>query len=29
VSFYVALLNGADPSPNRSIDFLKDRLAKP
>ena len=28
VSFYVALLNGADPSPNRSIDFLKDRLAK-
>ena len=28
VSFYVALLNGADPSPNLSIDFLKDRLAK-
>jgi glucose/mannose-6-phosphate isomerase len=28
VSYYVALLNGADPSPNRSIDFLKDRLAK-
>jgi hypothetical protein len=28
VSFYVALLNGADPSPNTSIDFLKDRLAK-
>jgi glucose/mannose-6-phosphate isomerase len=28
VSFYVALLNGADPSPNKSIDFLKDRLAK-
>ncbi len=28
VSFYVALLNGADPSPNRSIDFLKERLAK-
>lgn len=28
VSFYVALLNGADPSPNDSIDFLKDRLAK-
>lgn len=28
VSFYVALLNGADPSPNRSIDFLKDRLAR-
>ena len=28
VSFYVALLNGADPSPVTSIDFLKDRLAK-
>ena len=28
VSFYVALLNGADPSPVASIDFLKDRLAK-
>ncbi len=28
VSFYVALLNGADPSPNLSIDYLKDRLAK-
>lgn len=28
VSFYVALLNGADPSPNRAIDLLKDRLAK-
>ena len=28
ISFYVALLNGADPSPNKSIDFLKDRLAK-
>ena len=28
VSFYVALLNGADPSPNKAIDFLKDRLAK-
>jgi glucose/mannose-6-phosphate isomerase len=28
VSFYVALLNGADPSPNTSIDFLKDRLAQ-
>lgn len=28
VSFYVALLNGADPSPNTSIDYLKDRLAK-
>ncbi len=28
VSFYVALLNGADPSPNTSIDFLKDRLAR-
>src|SRR5439155_941773 len=27
VSFYVALLNGADPSPNTSIDYLKDRLA--
>src|SRR6266851_6459954 len=26
VSFYVALLNGADPSPNTSIDYLKDRL---
>lgn len=28
VSYYMALLNGADPSPNTSIDFLKDRLAK-
>lgn len=28
VSFYLALLNGADPSPNRAIDLLKDRLAK-
>jgi len=28
VSFYVALLNGADPSPVKSIDFLKDRLAR-
>ncbi len=28
VSFYVALLNGADPSPNTSIDYLKERLAK-
>ena len=28
VSFYVALLNGADPTPVRSIDYLKDRLAK-
>ena len=28
VSFYVALLNGADPSPVTSIDYLKDRLAK-
>ena len=28
VSFYVALLNGADPSPVASIDYLKDRLAK-
>ena len=28
VSFYVALLNGADPSPNTAIDHLKDRLAK-
>jgi glucose/mannose-6-phosphate isomerase len=27
VSFYVALLNGADPSPVKSIDYLKDRLA--
>jgi glucose/mannose-6-phosphate isomerase len=28
VSFYVALLNGADPSPVTSIAYLKDRLAK-
>jgi glucose/mannose-6-phosphate isomerase len=28
VSFYVALLNGADPSPVKSIAYLKDRLAK-
>lgn len=28
VSFYVALLNGADPSPVTSIDHLKERLAK-
>ena len=28
VSFYVALLNGADPSPVKSIDYLKERLAK-
>ncbi|TMF79452.1 MAG: bifunctional phosphoglucose/phosphomannose isomerase [Chloroflexi bacterium] len=28
VSFYVALLNGADPSPVKVIDFLKERLAK-
>lgn len=28
VSFYVALLNGADPSPVQSIDYLKERLAK-
>ncbi len=28
VSFYVALLNGADPTPVRSIDYLKDRLAQ-
>src|SRR5437773_3842118 len=28
VSFYVALLNGADPSPNDAIDNLKDRLAR-
>src|SRR5438128_9187074 len=28
VSFYVALLNGADPSPNDAIDYLKDRLAR-
>src|SRR4051812_21937409 len=28
VSFYLALLNGADPSEVRSIDHLKDRLAK-
>ena len=28
VSFYLALLNGADPSPVKSIDYLKDRLSK-
>jgi glucose/mannose-6-phosphate isomerase len=28
VSFYIALLNGADPSPVKSIDYLKDRLSK-
>ncbi len=28
VSFYVALLNGADPSPVESIDYLKSRLAQ-
>ncbi len=28
VSFYLSLLNGADPSEVRSIDYLKDRLAK-
>ncbi len=28
VSFYLALLNGADPSPVKSIDYLKERLAK-
>ncbi|MGH2449800.1 MAG: bifunctional phosphoglucose/phosphomannose isomerase [Candidatus Limnocylindria bacterium] len=28
VTFYLALLQGADPSPNTSIDLLKDRLAK-
>ena len=28
VTFYNALLNGADPSPNDSIDYLKDRLSK-
>jgi len=28
VSFYVALLNGVDPSPVKSIDYLKERLAK-
>ena len=28
VTFYLALLNGADPSEVKSIDFLKDRLAK-
>ena len=28
VSFYVALLNGADPSPVSSIDYLKERLSK-
>ena len=28
VSFYLALLNGVDPSEVRSIDYLKDQLAK-
>ena len=28
VSFYVALLNGVDPSPVKSIDYLTERLAK-
>ena len=28
LSFYVALLNRADPSPHTSIDYLKDRLSK-
>ncbi|MEK7285213.1 MAG: bifunctional phosphoglucose/phosphomannose isomerase [Chloroflexota bacterium] len=28
VSFYVALLNGADPSPNTAIDHLKERLSR-
>jgi glucose/mannose-6-phosphate isomerase len=28
VSFYVALLNEADPTPVKSIDYLKERLAK-
>ncbi|HET8569417.1 MAG TPA: bifunctional phosphoglucose/phosphomannose isomerase [Candidatus Limnocylindria bacterium] len=28
VTFYVAVLNGEDPSPNTSIDLLKERLAK-
>lgn len=28
VTFYLALLNGADPSEVRSIDYLKDRLAQ-
>lgn len=28
VTFYVALLNGADPTPNTAIDYLKERLAK-
>lgn len=28
VSFYLALLSGADPSEVRSIDYLKDRLSK-
>jgi glucose/mannose-6-phosphate isomerase len=28
VTFYLALLNGADPSQVQSIDYLKDRLAK-
>ena len=28
VSFYLALLNGVDPSPVKSIDYLKERLSK-
>ncbi len=28
VTFYLSILNGADPSEVRSIDYLKDRLAK-
>ena len=28
VTFYLALLNGADPSEVKSIDYLKDRLTK-
>ena len=28
VSYYLALLNGADPSEVKSIDYLKDQLAK-
>lgn len=28
VSFYITLLNGEDPSPNESIDYLKAQLAK-
>lgn len=28
VSYYLTLLNGADPSPNETIDYLKNRLAE-